>query len=105
MILRQHAEGRSGGIHDTSPALGVLRWQTYGHYLCIACHTFSGVKGISRAVTPSGARASSTALAMAAGAATLPASPAPFTPRTLSGLGVSVSVSSKTGTVEASGTA
>src|SRR5438477_619392 len=73
--------------------------------LWMACQTLFDVNGTSREVTPRGTSASITALAIAAGAATVPASPAPFTPRMLSGLGVSVRVSSKGGSSLARGTA
>src|SRR3546814_4525184 len=46
----------------------------------IADHTRSGVAGMSMSRTPSGARASSTALITAGGAPMAPASPQPFTP-------------------------
>src|SRR5262245_65414508 len=46
----------------------------------IACQTRSGVSGISRSVTPRGARASSAALTSAAGEPIEPASPQPLAP-------------------------
>ena len=46
----------------------------------IARQTRSGVAGFSISVTPSGARASTTAFTTAGGAAIVPASPMPFTP-------------------------
>src|SRR5262245_3928015 len=54
---------------------------------CIARTSYSGLTGVSFTSTPNGARASQTALAMAAGGATAPPSPTPLTPRGLSGEG------------------
>ena len=48
--------------------------------LAMARNTRSGVAGMSRAVTPSGASASSTAFMMAGGAPIVPASPQPLAP-------------------------
>src|ERR1051325_679469 len=56
----------------------------------IARHTFSGVSGRSMCFTPSGLRASRTALAMAGVAPMVPASPTPLMPSGLTGLGVMV---------------
>lgn len=53
--------------------------------------TFSGVIGISRSLVSYPRRASTTALKTAGGVPMQPASPAPFTPRGLLGLGVTVS--------------
>ena len=52
--------------------------------VCSACHTRSGVAGMSIWVTPTGESASMIALMTAGGLPTAPASPAPFTP---SGIG------------------
>src|SRR5262249_42705089 len=48
--------------------------------ITIALHTFAGVAGPLKAVTPSGAKASRMALVIAGKAAIAPASPHPFTP-------------------------
>ena len=58
----------------------------------------SGVIGSSAMVTPSGASASSTALASAAGAIMRPPSPPPFTPYSVKGEGVSTCPISMRGT-------
>jgi 3-hydroxyacyl-CoA dehydrogenase len=70
-----------------------------------ARQTFSGVIGMSIVVTPWGARASSTALTIAAGAPVAPASPAPLTPIGLCGQGTSLAASSKAGRSSARGKA
>src|SRR6266852_2656586 len=92
---KESAHRRRLLLHERAPTLAF--W--------MACQTACDVNGISRDVTPRGTSASRTALATAAGAATVPASPAPFTPRMLSGLGVSVRVSSKGDNSLARGTA
>ncbi len=55
----------------------------------IARHTRSGVAGMSSRATPISPSASTIALMTAGGAPVAPLSPAPFTPRTLTGLGAS----------------
>ena len=54
----------------------------------MACHTALGVAGMSMWLTPSGRSASSMALITAGGAPIAPASPQPFTPSGLNGVGV-----------------
>src|SRR5262249_22269454 len=56
----------------------------------IAVRTCSACSGMSRCVTPSGARASRTALTMAGGAPMAPASPMPLMPSGVNGDGVTV---------------
>jgi hypothetical protein len=73
--------------------------------LSTACHTRSGVIGISTWSTPNGSSASETAFAMACGAAMVPASPTPLTPSGLTGLGVTVDSVCISGTCSAFGTA
>ena len=63
----------------------------------MAFHTFDGVSGMSRCVTPSAESASSAAFTTAGGTAMLPVSPRPFAPSTFSGVGVSVCSNSGTG--------
>src|SRR5690606_12424823 len=72
---------------------------------CIAFHTFSGVRGISRSFTPKGFSASTTAFTTAGVEAMVPVSPMPFTPRGLTGEGVSVNAVSKSGKKRALGMA
>src|SRR5918998_3271513 len=69
-----------------------------------ALKTRSGVVGISMSVTPSGAKASMTAFTTAGGAAIVPASPMPFTPRGLVVEGVTVDSRVKDGSSAAEGT-
>ena len=71
----------------------------------IAAQTRSGRSGIARSRMPSGASASTTALTIAAGAPTEPASPAPLAPSGLTGVGVTVRSSSKDGRSSAFGAA
>src|SRR5437868_6575908 len=47
---------------------------------CTSAQTFSGLRGISMVLIPSGASASNTALTTAGGAPMQPASPTPFAP-------------------------
>ena len=54
---------------------------------CLALISCCGLIGVAFTSTPNGARASQTALAMAAGGATAPPSPTPLTPSGLSGDG------------------
>ena len=56
----------------------------------MADHTCWGEAGMATSVTPSGARASTTALITAGAAPMVPASPMPLTPSGLVGLGVTV---------------
>src|SRR5262245_45182275 len=56
---------------------------------CKACHTFSGVRGVSVWRTPACDSASITALAMATGAASVGNSPIPLAPRGFVGDSVS----------------
>ena len=56
----------------------------------IACHTRIGLSGMLMKSTPSGLRASMTALVTAGEAAIVPASPIPLTPSELTGDGVTV---------------
>src|SRR5690606_17904958 len=69
----------------------------------IACHTRFGRNGMSMWVTPSGRRASTTALTIVWAEAIVPASPIPFTPSGLMSVGVTVRASSKRGRSEAVG--
>src|SRR5260370_13716023 len=69
----------------------------------IARQTFSGVAGMSIWAMPSGLSASTTALLMAARAPTLPASPAPLTPKGLVLVGTGFSSVSKEETPSARG--
>ena len=61
----------------------------------MACHTRSGVAGISRSVTPTGASAFMIAFISDGMAPTVPASPAPFTPSGLRWVGTSLLATSK----------
>src|SRR5579862_4586142 len=72
---------------------------------CIAFQSLGGVKGMSICVMPSASRASITALATAAGAPFVPASPTPLTPSGLNGFGVTVSPRIRGGMSAARGTA
>ena len=63
----------------------------------IARHTRSGVTGMSRWRTPSGASASLTAFSSAGSAPTVPASPTPLAPSGLTLVGTSWAVTSKSG--------
>ena len=65
-----------------------------GAQSCIARQTFSGVSGVSRCSTPYGWSASITALTTAGVEPMVAASPIPFTPRGLTGVGVTVRCSS-----------
>ena len=71
----------------------------------MAAHTRAGDAGISRSRTPSGWSASNTAFITAAGAPTAPASPTPFAPSGLIGVGVTVVSNSKAGKLSARGSA
>jgi hypothetical protein len=70
----------------------------------MAAHTRAGEAGMRTSVTPRGRRASTTALITAAAEPMVPASPIPFTPSWLLGLGVTVLSSSKLGRSGADGT-
>jgi len=70
-----------------------------------ARQTRSSVIGISTPSTPNGSSASETAFTTACGAAMVPASPTPFTPSGLCGLGVTVDSVSISGMCSAFGTA
>src|SRR5687768_14674047 len=91
----------------TRQLLSVSRLERYrGFYdACIALHTRSGVRGISMCLIPRYLTASTTAFATAGVDAIVPASPAPFAPIALTGLGVTVRPSSYDGTMLAFGTA
>src|SRR5437773_12395844 len=67
-------------------------------------HTFSGVIGMSRCVTPRCRSASTTALAIAGGAPTVADSPTPFPPNGWCGEGVVVLSVSQWGVSSAVGT-
>src|SRR5712671_6936448 len=71
----------------------------------MACHTRSGVAGISIWWTPSSARASTIALITAANAGVVPPSPPERTPRRFEGDGTSLSAVFKGGKVSARGIA
>ena len=71
----------------------------------IASQIRIGLSGMFMYVTPSGRRASMTALVTAGDAAIVPASPMPLTPSELTGDGVSVRSSSNDGTSAALGSA
>src|SRR5260370_42327111 len=83
-------EKTAGGT--TSPCSRVPLWAA-----CIKDQIFSDLSGISIDLIPNGARASSTALTMAGGAAIQPASPTPFAPSGLIGEGVSTEAVTKSG--------
>ena len=85
----------AGGREDADPAADRADW--------IACQIFSGVSGMSTAVTPSGARASSTALTTAGQAPMVPASPAPLIPIGLVAQGTQLVRKSMNGTSAARG--
>src|SRR4051812_32618075 len=70
----------------------------------ISCHTFSGVAGMLTSLTPNGASASTIAFMRAGVEAIVPASPIPFVPSGLTGLGVMVASSSNDGRSGAVGT-
>ncbi len=70
----------------------------------IAAHTRLGEAGMSMSVMPRGPRASTTAFITAAAEPIVPASPMPFTPRGLVGLGVTVWSSVYEGASTAEGT-
>src|SRR6266436_6200715 len=74
-------------------------------YWLINFQTASGRAGISRCFTPYGDSASTMAFTIAGVAPMVPASPTPFTPRGLTGEGVSVRSSSNQGSCEALGIA
>src|SRR5262245_39370300 len=83
-------------------------WQSSSPYFfasCMSRQIFSGLKGISRCVTPNGARASMMAFATAGPAPMVPASPQPLAPRGLTGVGVTVRSVSRVGTMGALGMA
>ena len=63
----------------------------------MACHTRSGVTGMSMWRTPRWASASTTAFCRAGADPMVPDSPMPLAPKGLCGVGVSVSSSSKDG--------
>jgi hypothetical protein len=69
----------------------------------MACHTRSGVAGISIWWTPSSARASTIVLITAANAGVVPPSPPERTPSLFVGVGTSLSAVSKNGSVSARG--
>ena len=71
----------------------------------IACHTRSGVAGMSRWRTPSGASASITAFITAGRAPTVPASPAPLAPSRLAAVGTGLLPMTRSGSVSARGIA
>src|SRR5262245_49313894 len=71
----------------------------------IACHTRSGVAGISTWSMPSGTSASTMAFITAASAPTVPASPAPFAPSGLAAVMISLFRHRKLGQVAARGMA
>src|SRR6185503_12863979 len=105
-MLRQQRQGlvygRRRGVVERGRIHGQLLLVVSAR--CIARHTLGGVNGISRWVTPNGASASITALAMAGVAAMVPASPTPFTPNGFTGDGVTVRSVSKLGSWSARGT-
>jgi hypothetical protein len=70
----------------------------------IAGHTRSPVAGISNSFTPSGAKASMMAFMTAGKAPTVPASPAPFTPRGFNFVGAGLLPTSIAHTSSARGT-
>ena len=69
----------------------------------IARHRLWGVNGVGTSLTPSGARASRTALVRQATAPTVPASPAPLTPKGLRPVGTPLVSISKRGRSSALG--
>src|SRR5262249_11684097 len=69
----------------------------------MAARTRSACRGMSRCVTPSGARASRTALTMAGGDPIAPASPIPLIPKQVNGDGVTVCAVSRRGVYLARG--
>jgi hypothetical protein len=75
----------------------------YASFPCRACQIFSGVRGVSIWRTPTWARASITALAMATGAASVGNSPIPFAPIGVRGDSVSSVSRVKVGVVLALG--
>src|SRR5216683_2883763 len=86
---------------------GTLRQATGGRPFAsrIACQTRSGVTGMSRCRTPSGASALLTAFRSAGSAPTVPASPTPLAPSGLTRVGTSWESTSKSGTSSARGIA
>ena len=62
-------------------------------------HIFSGLNGMFKCVTPRCLSASTAALTTAGEAAMVPVSPAPFAPKALTGVGVTVRSVSKLGEV------
>src|ERR671924_665953 len=78
-----------------TPRLSPLEQVTGSHYVATPLslrirHTFSALMGMSTWVTPRWARASTTALTMAGGAAMVGDSPMPLAPKGLWGLGVTI---------------
>src|ERR1700724_681922 len=82
MVLLVDARGQH--IHPRNRPVAVVHPHQAG---CIARTSCCGLTGVVFTSMPNGARASQTALAMAAGGATAPPSPTPLTPRGLSGDG------------------
>src|SRR5260370_28960410 len=97
---------------------GMLKWATpviatilvlrcWGYGGCVertAATIWSGLIGVALSSTAKGARASQTALAIAAGGATAPPSPTPLTPSGLSGEGECWWIIIRSGTSVAVGT-
>src|SRR5436190_6129527 len=86
---RQHAisvahAGISLPANSASCAVYALAWRAFW----IAARTRAGVSGVSLTSAPSAAKASRTALAIAAGGATAPPSPIPFMPYSVAEAGV-----------------
>src|SRR5215470_13269201 len=102
LSVADHRRSAQGRVHFINAVGDVHRPQA--SLPCRACQIFSGVRGMSIWRTPTWARASITALAMATGAASVGNSPIPFAPIGVRGDSVSSVSRVKAGVVLALGT-
>src|SRR5207237_679920 len=108
---RGRVDPNDGGEHVRAPLGGespcldqhLVRFHSASPASASACHTLSGVRGMSMLRIPACWSASTTALTYAAGEPTVADSPTPLAPSGWCGEGVTVSPSSNVGVSQAVG--